>query len=562
MPIQLPRFNGLPNAGSKSRVPERNRAPTFEPSRLPDRPDVPSGRLPATPSASGVRPQRASLESLHQLGGGHTQGPPGPPRLLDVSDERVGAGPRPAASMNRPVAHFLPGAPVSNFNGKVHVTQPDASGNAVVCRHFATDYIAAMNKQDVLSDFASMDRISNRFEGRLHSTNATFESLMYQRQAMPKNMISGNALGGYLEHVADTLAKQRLGPPDAQGRREAQANILLNTSNHAMALHVQRQQDASGKETFSVTVFDPNRTANQKTAVASRPGDFAGMKMADFANDRYVKALTGPHAQDLLMSATSIDARVPPTKAGLIPPDAMSHPATAAAALHVAMRSGVVDAFAGVAQAAKQAPTAQIRMQILSGQSGKGETAIKAAMGFAPAQSIQAYGDLVMAADLAPHEKKALLIGNPKGRLDNPMAMGAFRGNAPAMTACAVNLRRAGIAGQELIAATEWPGSLIAAAAGSLDAPAAGRHADSAAALFQVLGSSGLSSEQKATLLTQPEPGQKLGPLGKVAAAGPEIRAAVLSGLRNCGLKPEHQQALAANFEAQWSAAHMGRVRG
>jgi hypothetical protein len=500
MPLRWPFTICLPCFDGGPREQDRNRASTPAPSRLPDRPDGPSGRLPSAPPSGDLRPRRAA---------------PG----------QTGA-------------RLVPSAPPINLNGAVHVSDephgaPDS--NTVNCRHFATEYAAAMHKENVLGDFCSAQRVSDRFEGRLRGVDQLFDSLMYERQGLPRNLISGNALGGYLEHVADTLARQRLAMPDAQGLRRAQANILLCSDDHAMALHVQRQQDAAGHETFSASLFDPNRTNDHKTAVAARPGDFAGMKLADFAGAAYAEALAGPGAQDLLMSATSIDARIPPTRAGLIPTSAMAHPATAALALGVAMKRGVVDAIDALSQAVQDAPTAQARMQILAGVREGGLPALMQSMASGQADSIRAYGSLVMAADLALHDKKALLIGQHEDL--NVMSIGATNGCMAAMAAHLSNLRQVGVTGPEWITAAGMPESLLL------------RGGEPAAVLIQGLHGSGLSSQEKVALLTQPVPGCSAGSLNEIAqVAPPEVKAAVLNALGQCGLTPAHLQALVADF--------------
>jgi hypothetical protein len=422
-----------------------------------------------------------------------------PPRLADTSDQRIGHAAAPAfasptAKPEPPKAQRLEALPQHNLNDRVQLNgeRPDSVGdNTVVCRHFATEYVASANKQALLHDLGSEDRIAGRFSGRLHGVNEQFDTLMSRQRNMPKNLVSGNKLGVYLEHVANALANQPLMPPDGEGKRKAEANILLCGGGHAMALHVQRQRDTQGKESYSVSFYDPNTTGNHAIHKAERPGDYANMELEAFIGIKAkIYALDDGDGGNLMMSAHSIDARIPPTGARLVGPAAAADPAEGAAALREAMRGGVLDAVRGMSQILKDAPTSRDRMQILTDHDSQGFNGLALAMDRAQPEVVKAYGELVMSAPgLSPSQRREAMRGLTK--VGDPMLYAVALGHTAAMDAHVANLRRVGITGKDLVDAIDLPNTL---------AKAKGFGQEGSAALLSQIWKTALLEEDKKKL--------------------------------------------------------------
>jgi len=219
------------------------------------------------------------------------------------------------------------------LNGSVAVRptaqEPPQSAQAVVCRHLATAFVQhAGAKRDLMAAFSTAAGVEGRFDAKLVDTSAQFQRLLHDAGERSKHLVGSENLGRYLESLA-----QALPAPGENGPSEA--NSLLLTNQHAMALHVQRKRK-DGVEYFSAKLFDPNSTAAYKRVEALHPQDLQRLTLKDMFVAGWPNAYCLPNQSAVSMVAVCLNERLrlPPTAGGPIP--------TTAENMHSALRMGMV----------------------------------------------------------------------------------------------------------------------------------------------------------------------------------------------------------------------------
>jgi ShET2 enterotoxin, N-terminal region len=210
--------------------------------------------------------------------------------------------PRRAAIDAAKARPYLPSGkkrPRANLNGSVDLGAPHLLNGPLECRHFAVEYATAGTKKaKVLEVFSNPDNIALHF-GSLREGPAIEDAVVAATARIPpdaKHLIKANRLGRYLAHVAERL--------EATGGSEA--NVVLLSSVHVMALHVQRKQRKAGEANagasyFAVKLYDPNRTSNHTRVEVASPRALEGLRFKDLNRDAPVHVEGG--SQGHLMAA-------------------------------------------------------------------------------------------------------------------------------------------------------------------------------------------------------------------------------------------------------------------
>jgi hypothetical protein len=291
------------------------------------------------------------------------------------------------------------------LNGTVQLPDevPDASGSTtVVCRHLAMQYAETPKKADFFRAVASPQAIKATFDGELAVSHDRHRAFMDQTPESSKRLVSGSTLGVYLAEVVHALAAQ-LPPNEGEPR---QAEILLNTLNHAMAIQVQRKVKAErGGEYFTVSLYDPNLTTNHRRVEASDADELKRLELSAFIPFHVVTGYAFG-GTELYMAAYCRGADLKP---GALP-DSQTHPMQLGRQMSMAMAGNLSSAvqalLAGLATHRVADQTA-----ILRGTTAQGVTALYLAMQNGHAAPVKAYTQAVLASDLNPRDKGDLLRG-------------------------------------------------------------------------------------------------------------------------------------------------------
>lgn len=122
-----------------------------------------------------------------------------------------------------------------------------------------------------MNQFSTGEGIREVFEVQLNEVQNSHKAIIRQAPQSCKHMVSSENFGNYLMALAKELE------PDGQPRPK-EANCLLLTSVHAMALHMQHKRKA-GVSYFAVKVYDPNNTASYKRVEKLKPEDLSSLKL-------------------------------------------------------------------------------------------------------------------------------------------------------------------------------------------------------------------------------------------------------------------------------------------
>jgi len=242
---------------------------------------------------------------------------------------------------SRPPA-VLTGSPVA-LNEKVRVPDPDSHRIEVLsngkpvsessappatlkCRHFAAEFATSSDKSQLLQKFASEEGIRAHFTAKIEQAAQTkagvanpgtspdartsvdidddFNRLLREAPAEAKHVVSGEHLGRYVNAVASFL--QTLPAPTlALCGRSREANCLLLSHNHVVALHV--KADTFGKG-FTATVYDPNRTADAKRIAVSDPTEAPDFDLQHMLIEEHgAESYTGVKGQQPSLLAVCVD---------------------------------------------------------------------------------------------------------------------------------------------------------------------------------------------------------------------------------------------------------------
>jgi hypothetical protein len=155
-----------------------------------------------------------------------------------------------------------------NFNRKVIVPVDSGGKNLVVeCRHLAAAYVLAPKKRELLKAFSSLEGVAGHFSPlRARLEDAPY-GLLLPKAAGSRHLVYGSDMGHYLTRLAEELDKP--GGPQ-------QADVLLISTDHAQALHLERKErkpghSEAGARYFALSFYDPNRTGNHRRLEFSEP---------------------------------------------------------------------------------------------------------------------------------------------------------------------------------------------------------------------------------------------------------------------------------------------------
>jgi hypothetical protein len=200
-----------------------------------------------------------------------------------------------------------------------------------MCRHFAALFLQhGGKKSEVLQAFSTEAGIAEKFDGKLAEIEVGLQKALKEAPAGCKHLVNSEELGDYLQALAMKL--QAAGPREGP----CEANCLLHTADHAMALHVERKRK-DGVEYFSAKLYDPNATATYKRVVKASPEDFGSLKLKEMMiRPELISLYTNGANKPLSMVAVSLDHRLQPS---------MDRSSTTASAenMFLALQSGLLD---------------------------------------------------------------------------------------------------------------------------------------------------------------------------------------------------------------------------
>ncbi len=265
------------------------------------------------PDARCAKRRRADDEPTPaRVGAGPSRSAP----RLQASDQRTAVAaalqppaPRRAAIEPAKASPYLPegkGRPRGGLNGQVVARTPQQGDKTLMCRHYAVQYAASEKKAQMLETFSDPQRIALHFGAvsQRRELDDAFIATMVDVPQSAKHLMKANRLGGYLAHVAERLDAAHGG----------EANIVLITPTHAMALHVQRKERKpdepdAGASYFAVKLYDPNRTSNHIRVEAASPQALEPLRFKDLNRagpSLYFAGVADPHlmtsCQDLALS--------------------------------------------------------------------------------------------------------------------------------------------------------------------------------------------------------------------------------------------------------------------
>jgi hypothetical protein len=155
-----------------------------------------------------------------------------------------------------------------NLNSTVQTRDDRGQPYTVKCRHLATGYFQAPGKKgDFLARVATADGIARSFDGKARdSLGDIVESLSGAHRVL----ITQGGVGPFFEALAQQLERR----PDAPQA----ANVLLCTTGHVMAAHVERKErkphePEAGAAYFALKIYEPNVTGNHARMEAAQPED-------------------------------------------------------------------------------------------------------------------------------------------------------------------------------------------------------------------------------------------------------------------------------------------------
>jgi cell division inhibitor SulA len=200
------------------------------------------------------------------------------------------------------------GDPEVQLNCRVTLRPSDLS-TLVACRHLSQVFAEHSGKKSELMDgFSTEAVIKTKFDGKLDQTDQAYLEALRTAPPGCQHIVNSEHLGDYLKAMALQL--------EAAGRTSSlsQANCLLVTLTHAMALHVERKSQ-NGVAYFSAKVYDPNATASYRRVVKATPDDFAGLNLKDMLiKPQNINLYSLGGGEQLSMVAVSLDKRLQPQK--------------------------------------------------------------------------------------------------------------------------------------------------------------------------------------------------------------------------------------------------------
>ncbi|NJM31718.1 MAG: ShET2/EspL2 family type III secretion system effector toxin [Limnobacter sp.] len=192
------------------------------------------------------------------------------------------------------------------LNGQVHIP---VSGLQVECRHFAAVFALFQGTKRELTDSFSTEAGIGAFfsDGKLEGVEEQYYSRIQHASQACKHLFSGEQLGQYLEAVAKAVQRQEPTP----GAQKKQANCLLLTEDHAMALHVEFKTK-SGVGYFAVKLYDPNLTNNYTRVESSTAQGLRKLTFETMMPCPHLASLYLNGNAKLSMVAVCLDAQLEP----------------------------------------------------------------------------------------------------------------------------------------------------------------------------------------------------------------------------------------------------------
>lgn len=281
---------------------------------------------------------------------------------------------------------------------------PDqGDAQVVACRHFAQVFGEyAGKKSQLMTWFSTKSRIADKFAGKLTEIDATFAKTVREAPQASKHVVGDCEFGRYLTGVASALQTRH-----DLGTGESQANCLLITGKHAMALHVQRKSKA-GVDYFSAKLYDPNNTANYKRVEALTPDGLSHLTLDEMLTGRESSlarygACTGE--KRLYLAAVSMDPSLCPVmeKQAVVP---------SAGRMHVALSQGIVEAARGMLEAVKkdQLLGCREKMAIVRGKCSDGFPGQYVAFQNGHTETVQAFTESILAWEDLGRDKQLDLL--------------------------------------------------------------------------------------------------------------------------------------------------------
>ncbi len=208
--------------------------------------------------------------------------------------------------------------PYTSHNGVQEVklncqvkVRPDESlvsaSQSVVCRHLATMFAEHSGKKsELMQAFSTRDGVIAKFDGKLTEVHVAFKKAVREAPSGCKQLVSSEQLGSYLQAIA-----KQLQAPRAEG--PSQANCLLLTAEHVMALHVERKRK-NGVDYVVAKLYDPNETATYRRVVKATPEDFGALRLKDMmVSPQLISVYSGVEKnKPLSMVSLSLDHRLQP----------------------------------------------------------------------------------------------------------------------------------------------------------------------------------------------------------------------------------------------------------
>lgn len=297
----------------------------------------------------------------------------------------------------------------AELNGAVQVTSTDDTDETVVCRHFAYHFLAwPGDMKELMERYSTRRGIKALFDGKLTELDDFFNCAIREAKADSKHLLRSDDFGRYMASLAQALETAH-----EQGRPVSQANCLVLTQDHAMALLLRRRVKNNVTH-YIAKLYDPNDTASYKRVVALTPERLARRKLEEMMiSPHFADEYAGSQGLPMPLVAVCLDPE-------LRPPMIRDEPAGSVAEMHMALRCGVANEVQATLAATKtRSPSAQPSFfQLLQARSAVNEApGLNIAFSNDYSEAVSVFTNFVLSADqLTEADKISLLAAR---RADN-----------------------------------------------------------------------------------------------------------------------------------------------
>lgn len=219
------------------------------------------------------------------------------------------------------------------LNGQVEVqTHPgplEASNQKVVCRHLAVAFAKELKKRNLMEALSTQQGIQERFDKKWSATEFDFYQLLQEGPQSSKHVTNNDHFGLCLESIAHQLK------PPGSSDGPSQANCILMTTGHAMALNVEKKQK-EGIDYITVKVYDPNITNQFSRVERLAPEFLRDLKLQNMLPTGEAGLNLYCPGQDKSVAVISLDPNLQPGKGQTI-----AEPSPQS--MNLAMKSGMPD---------------------------------------------------------------------------------------------------------------------------------------------------------------------------------------------------------------------------